>query len=239
MGDVIGLKGLLHKEGMIARSPSLSEDAATQLREMILLEKLPPGTPLPERDLAEALGVSRTPMREAVRLLANEGLVAFSPTRRPFVADPTLQEINDCLRVQGTLEALAGELACGLISDQEIAEIEKINASIERVRLAEGPLEAFRLDMRFHEKIVEAAQNDALAETHATYNARLWRVRFLSSQRAEGREDTQAEHDEILKALKQRDAKATSEALRTHLRTAEENSAAAFTERRRLQEIKE
>lgn len=230
MDNVVTLKGLIKKEGFVARSPSLSEDAATKLREMILLGKLPPGTALPERDLAEALGVSRTPMREAVRLLSNEGLVTYSPTRRPFVADPTLDEINDCLRVQGALEALAGELACQLASDEEVELIERINASIEPVRQSHGSLEAFRADMSFHAAIVEASKNDVLAETHATYNARLWRVRFLSSQREQGREETAREHNEIVKALKKRDASATRKALRAHLRTAEKNIAATVGE---------
>lgn len=76
MSAALNLKNIIDKEGF-ARSPSLSEDAARQLREMILLEKLPAGTLLPERDLAQALGVSRTPMREAIRILANEGQLIF------------------------------------------------------------------------------------------------------------------------------------------------------------------
>lgn len=233
MGSVINIKNLIDKEGGVARSPSLSEDAASTLREMILLEKLPAGMALPERDLAEALGVSRTPMREAIRLLVNEGLVSYTPSRRPYVANPALDEINDCLRVQGALEALAGEWACELASDNEIAQIAVINQSIEDAdtSTAEGRLEAFRRDMQFHDAIVAASKNKALAETHARYNARLWRVRFLSSQRQQGREDTRREHLAIVDALKARNPVATTKALKTHLRTAEGNIAAAVTER--------
>ena len=231
MGNVVDLKSLIDKEGGVARSPSLSEDAASTLREMILLEKLPPGTSLPERDLAEALGVSRTPMREAIRLLANEGLVSYTPSRRPYVADPSLDEINDCLRVQGSLEALAGEWACALASDEEIARIAAINHSIADASDAEGKLQAFRRDMQFHVAIVAASKNQALAATHKTYNARLWRVRFLSSQRRQGREETRREHLEIVEALTARDPQATAKALKRHLRTAESNIAAAVAER--------
>ena len=104
MSVVINLKDVLNAQGGLLRSPSLAEDAAQTLRKMILLEKLPPGTALPERDLSQALGISRTPLREAIRLLAGEGLVQYTAARRPFVADPSLEEINDCLRIQVCLK---------------------------------------------------------------------------------------------------------------------------------------
>ena len=140
MSDALNLKNIIEKESF-ARSPSLSEDAARQLREMILLEKLPAGTLLPERDLAQALGVSRTPMREAIRILANEGLVSYTPSRRPFVADPSLEEINECLRVQGALESLAGEWACTRATDEEIENIVRLNTSI---KMHEIPKSSYR-----------------------------------------------------------------------------------------------
>ena len=216
--------------GAIKPRRSLASEAADTLREFILLGKLAPGVPVPERDLAEALGISRTPLKEALRLLEGEGLIVYGPTRRPRVADPSLDEINDWLRVQGALEALAGELACQHASDGALAEITRINDSIKEARDSEGQLEAFRADMRFHEAIVTASGNAALAETHATYNARLWRVRFLSSQRIPSREATRREHLNIVEALNARDVAAAKQALQTHLRTAETNIAAAVAE---------
>ena len=91
---------------------SLGEETADTLRELILLEKLAPGTSIPERDLAELLGISRTPMREAMRLLETEGLIEYTTTRRPYVANPTFDDICEYLTVISCLEALAGELAC-------------------------------------------------------------------------------------------------------------------------------
>ena len=209
---------------------SLASEAADNLREFIMLGKLAPGMPVRERDLAEAFGISRTPLKEALRILEGEGLIAYGPTRRPSVADPSLDEINDWMRVQGALEALAGELACAHASDADLAEIERINASIKEARNSEGKLEAFRRDMAFHEAIVAAANNAALAETNATYNARLWRVRFLSSQRDAGRDATRQEHLDIVQALKARDPVAARRALKLHLQTAEKNIAASITE---------
>ncbi|WP_299632272.1 GntR family transcriptional regulator [uncultured Roseobacter sp.] len=209
---------------------SLAMEAADNLREFIMLGRLAPGMPVRERDLAEAFGISRTPLKEALRILEAEGLIVYGPTRRPRVADPSLDEINDWLRVQGALEALAGELACAEATDAQLARIAEINTSIKEARDTDGQLEAFRMDMRFHEAIVAASGNEALAETHATYNARLWRVRFLSSQRVASREATRNEHLEIVEALTARDATAARKALKNHLRTAETNIAAAVAE---------
>ena len=209
---------------------SLAAEAADNLREFILLGKLGPGMPVRERDLAEAFGISRTPLKEALRILESEGLIDYGPTRRPVVADPSLDEINDWLRVQGALEALAGELVCEVATDKQLEKIERLNDSIKEARDADGQLEAFRRDMEFHDNIVKASGNSALFESHSSYNARLWRVRFLSSQRVSSREGTRREHLDIVEALKARDSKAARRALKQHLRTAEINIAAAMAE---------
>jgi DNA-binding GntR family transcriptional regulator len=238
MSGMANLKTLLSEGGGVTRSLSLAEDAAQTIRGMILLEKLPPGTALPERDLAEALGVSRTPMREAIRLLAGEGLVQYTASRRPYVADPSLEEICDYLRVQGALEALAGELACAHASDAELREIDRLNRAIAEAAADEddGRLAAFKADMEFHEAIVRAAGNDALIDTHQKYNARLWRARFMSSQRKVSLDSTRAEHAAIVSALRARDGAAASAALKQHLKTAEANIAQAMAERRAMAE---
>ena len=90
---------------------SLSEQIAVELRKLVLLEKLAPGAAIPERETAAALGVSRTPLRESLRILATEGLVDIEPNRPPRVANPSIAKLGDLLEVLGTLESLAGELA--------------------------------------------------------------------------------------------------------------------------------
>ncbi len=82
---------------------TLADEAADALRELILLEKLKPGIPVPERDLASVLGISRTPLREALKILEHEGLVEYSSTRRPFVANPSLLELADLSLVRWSL----------------------------------------------------------------------------------------------------------------------------------------
>ncbi|WP_299625135.1 GntR family transcriptional regulator [Pelagibius sp.] len=217
MIDSLDLRALVGDEAPLSRRPSLAEEAADSLREMILLEKLPPGMALPERDLSEILGISRTPLREAIRLLEIEGLVEYSATRRPRVADPSLEELTHCLMVQGALEGLAGRQACLHASDADLAEIAALNREMTEIPEEADPLHAFRLDMAFHCAIVKAAGNPPLIETHRQYNARLWRARFVSSKWRLGREKKRSNHREIVDALLARDQAGAEAALRGHL----------------------
>jgi DNA-binding GntR family transcriptional regulator len=210
---------------------TLVEITADKLREFILLERLPPGAPISEREVAAALGISRTPLRGALALLEQEGLVEYSVTRRPRVADPSLREISDHLAVMGALEALAGELACAHASQDDIAAVVDLQRRMEDGSGDMDPLEFFRTDMQMHAAIVRASANRSLIETHATYNARLWRARFVSSRRSEGRGRTLAEHAAIARALTARDGAATARAMRDHLASAVTNIAVALAER--------
>lgn len=214
-----------------SRRPSLAEDAADKLRDLILLEHLPPGTSINERDLSDTLGVSRTPIREAIRKLELEGLVDYTETRRPRVADPSMETLTQWLQIQGVLEGLAGEQACQHASDEELAAIAALHTQM--IAQAEKPdrLILFRTDMRFHTAIVMAARNPPLVTTHAQYNARLWRARFISSQRQANRAIQTQKHQDIVDALLERDAGKASDALRTHLAHAVDNIAAAIHER--------
>ena len=206
---------------------SLSAETADKLRELILLEKLPPGMHIPERDLAEALGISRTPMREALRMLEAEGLVDHTPTRRSRVANPSVAELSQSLRVLGALEALGGELACTHATDTDLDAI----AALNKRMLAESgecsPVEFFKMDMDFHTSIIAASGNAPLVDTHSKYNAKLWRARFMSSRRMLGRALTLQQHQDITNALLARDSTAASLAMRSHINTAIDSLAIA------------
>ena len=219
MTEGTDIRRLLEAEGQVAPRRSLADEAARVVRELILLEKLAPGTPVPERELADGLGISRTPMKEALRTLENEGLVEYSATRRPRVADPSLEELAQYITVLGALEALAGEIACAEATDAEIARILTLESEMLSLDPDAPPLTFFHLDMAFHAAIVDASRNAPLAETHRQYNARLWRARFLSSRQADRRDNTLSEHRGIAEALAARSALATATALRDHLKS--------------------
>ena len=226
MSDAVWTKELKEFADIGPRK-SLAEEAADTLREFILLGKLPPGEPVPERDLAEALGISRTPLKEALRILEVEGLITYGPTRRPRVADPSLEDLAQNLAVLGALEALAGELACQHATDAEIATAADLEEKMRTAPEDTDPLEFFRWDMEFHRTIVAAARNTPLSETHRAYNARLWRARFISSKTRTARDRTLGQHEDILAALKSRDGKTCGAHLQSHLEAAITNIAAA------------
>jgi len=207
---------------------SLGEETADTLRELILLEKLAPGTSIPERDLAELLGISRTPMREAMRLLETEGLIEYTTTRRPYVANPTFDDICEYLTVISCLEALAGELACAAATDEQLHHIKLLNEKMQSASNAEATLNFFELDMQFHCGIVNASVNAPLIDTHTQYNRRLFRARFVSSRMRLKRTQTLSQHQQITDALMARHKDRTAAELRGHIRSAVENIKLVF-----------
>lgn len=196
---------------------TLAEAIAYELRREILRGNLAPGAPIKERDNAERQGVSRTPMREAIRILAQEGLVVLRPLRSPVVADPSLTEIIDQIEVLHALEMLSGELACLRASNAEIAEIGALMNRIEAIYGEADTLDVFELDMQFHSAIVAASHNAALRETHGSYMARLWRARYLSARRKLSRDRVLRQHKAIHAALVARDASAIKAEIGAHL----------------------
>lgn len=195
----------------------LAQRLADRLRRDILIGRLKPGAPVKERDTAEELGVSRTPMREAIRILAQEGLVVLRPARSPIVADPTLKDVTDDLTVLMVLEALSAELACRNATARDLADLEEIHADLAAAHATAHPADLFETDMSFHRRIARASHNPSLAETHGAYLARLWRARYLSASQRRNRERVLTQHRAILDGLVARDEAATRAAVERHL----------------------
>jgi DNA-binding GntR family transcriptional regulator len=229
----VNVKELFDSSDSLEGRPSLGEEAADKLRAMILTERYPPGGQLPEIEVAGALGISRTPLRDALKILVADGLVVHRGTRRTFyVADPTLEELADDLAVIGALEGLAGELACERATDDELQTIADQNDRMAAASNPLDPLALFNVDMAFHQAIVEAARNPSLERTHRQYNARLWRARFVSSKRTSRRNNQRRMHQRITDALLKRDGSRAAEALRQHMENAVDNIRVALEERR-------
>ena len=196
---------------------TLSEQLANWLRRDILRGRRPPGTSIKERDTAADLGVSRTPMREAIRILAKEGLVVLRPSRSPIVARPSDKDVSDQAEVLLALEQLSAELACQAATDDEIAHIAKIADTMETQFDDTDPLDMFEIDMSFHTAIAKASHNDALAETHYAYLARLWRARHLAAVQRRNRDRVITQHGVIVRALRAREPAAARAAIHAHL----------------------
>ncbi|MDH3263627.1 MAG: GntR family transcriptional regulator [Paracoccaceae bacterium] len=196
---------------------NLPEHIANRLRRDILRGALAPGAPIKERDSAAGMAVSRTPMREAIRILAKEGLVVLRPSRSPTVADPGLKEISDAIEVLRALELLSGELACRHATEDEIAGIRAIHERMSRLYGEIDTLDLFEIDMSFHLAIAAASHNAALAETHQAFLARLWRARYLSAKKRASRERVLRQHGNIVAGLEARDPARVQGEIRAHL----------------------
>jgi DNA-binding GntR family transcriptional regulator len=211
----------------------LHEEAAERLRDMIVEGELTPGERITEQSLCDRMGLSRTPLREAIKTLTSEGLILLQPNRGATVAALRLEDIEDTFRVIGALEALAGELACGYLRDDDVAEIRVLHYQMALHRTRGERLEYFKLNQRIHEKIVELSGNAVLLETHRRLGGRIRRHRFAANLATERWDQAIREHEEMLAALDDRDGKRLAEILRRHLdnkRTAAETATA--TERK-------
>lgn len=200
----------------ISRRP-LHEEAVDRLRNLIVQGELSPGGRLNERVLSEQLGISRTPLREAIKLLATEGLVQLLPNRGAVVAAIDAGRLGDTLKVMGALESLAGELACRNASAERIEEIRRLHREMLAMH-ARGDLAGyFGYNQAIHEKIVEASANAVLANTYRQLNANVRRVRYMANLSQERWDAAVQEHEEILDALAERNVQKLKRLLREHL----------------------
>lgn len=195
----------------------LMQEVVDRLRDLIVLGELAPGVKLNERVLCERLGISRTPLREALKYLASEGLVELLPNRGAMVAPLEPQTVKDIFVVMGALEALAGELACRNASDADIAEIRATHyqmiAHYKRGELADY----FRCNQLIHVKLVACAGNSTLTNTYRGLNAHVRRARYMANLSRERWDKAVEEHEQILDALVQRDSRRLQDLLRDHL----------------------
>ncbi len=196
---------------------NLAEEIANQLRRDILRGKLLPGASIKERDNAADMGVSRTPLREAIRILAKEGLIELRPARSPIVSTPSVRQISDEVEVLLAVEKLSGELACARATEADIEAIAEIVDDMAARFDTADPLDMFETDMSFHSAIAKAAHNEPLAEIHRTFLARLWRARFLSAIQSRNRERVIDHHSRIVEALRARDRSAVRTTISVHL----------------------
>ena len=202
---------------------TLPDRAANLLREQILLEKLKPGEILAERQLALKLGVSRTPLRDALKILATEGLVEIIPNLRPRVANPSLEQLLDLVDVLASLERLAGELAAVTMSNETISELKDITSKMRTIPKDGNEMDFFKLDMSFHSAIVRSTKNAPLVKTHHQYNSALFRARFMSTRWVDRRPLMHDQHDEVIEMLGEHKSKETGMILFSHLMQLEKN----------------
>lgn len=187
------------------------------LRQAILRGELKPGERLMEIQLANKLGVSRTPIREAIRKLELEGLVLMIPRRGAEVAEITEKSLRDVLEVRNALEELAVELACDRISQEDIDKLREAAKEFEEVSKSEDVTALAEADVKFHDIIYFATDNQRLIQLLYNLREQMYRYRVEYLKRKEVHATLVAEHNHIIECIVKRDKVAAKKAVNTHV----------------------
>lgn len=196
---------------------NLHDAIVSRVRDMIIEGTLAPGARIHEGHLGQELGVSRTPLREALKYLASEGLLELSPGRGAVVRKFLAKDVKDSLIVLANLESLAGELACKNASDEDIAQIRKVHDEMMQHYAARNRLVYFKLNQSIHSAILRASDNSALADVHGVLQARLRRIRYIGNESPEKWAAAVADHEEMIAALEERNGKRLAKILAAHM----------------------
>jgi DNA-binding GntR family transcriptional regulator len=205
------------KNASFVSPPLLIEETARVLRELIVAGELEPGRRLSEREIGSQLGISRTPLREALRLLASERLVELLPRRGARVALLDSATVEDVFPVLMTLERLAVDLACKLMGEDEIARLRDMQARMGAARRRREKRRFFAVSQDFHDSILAASANATLQATYARLSGQVRRIQFMSLDSEAEWEEALREHEAIVRALEKRNAAAAVKAITQHL----------------------
>ena len=196
---------------------TLHDAVLNQIRDMIIEGTLMPGTRINEGQVGASLGVSRTPLREAIKTLASEGLVEIVPAKGAVVRRFTEQDIREILEVLKALEQAAARVVCRTASDAAIKKIRQLHDRMMALYAARNRLAYFKLNQSIHTAIVQASGNAVLAQTHETLQARIKRIRFIGNETPDRWAAAVAEHEEMIEALGARDGERLAEVMGRHL----------------------
>jgi len=201
----------------VVERKSLHDQLAAHLRDMIMEGVFKPGEKIQEQDLCDRFGVSRTPIREALRALAAEGFLTLTPNRGARIAKPSVEEIEELYPLIGALEGLAGELACARITDEGIRRIEGLHRRMMAYYRKGKLAETKKLNRQIHEAIFEAAGNASLTAQYRNLMIRTHSIRYVVRESAERLRESQKDHENMIAALRARDGIKLGQILREHL----------------------
>lgn len=196
---------------------ALHDQVAARLRTMLIEGHIAPGAKLNERELCEQLRVSRTPLREAIKLLAAEGLVDLLPNRGAVAVKLTEADVVNTFELLSMLEAMSGELAAQRITDEELTELRALNYEMMACFARRDLSGYYRINARIHSAINDAAKNPVLTSTYRSINARVQSLRFRTNQDEGKWGAAVAEHGRMIDALAARDPAAMRQVLIEHL----------------------
>ncbi|HEY9063118.1 MAG TPA: GntR family transcriptional regulator [Pseudobacteroides sp.] len=192
------------------------------LREAIIAGELKPGERLMEVQLAEKMGVSRTPVREAIRKLELEGWVVMTARKGASVANLSVKDIMDVLEVRAALDGEAAFLSAVRIREDELKEIKNIEALFEKSVEKGNFQDIVKKDVEFHEVIYKSSRNDKLMQIVSNLREQVHRFRIIYTKDYSITQNLVKEHIEILEAIASRDAKKAQKAAYAHIENQKE-----------------
>lgn len=198
---------------------ALYQEVAERLRERIFSHELPPGTWVDEQAIAEQYGISRTPLREALKVLASEGLVTLKPRRGCYVTEISDRDLDEVFNVMALLEGECAKASAGRASDDDLARLQRIHTDLEKAAAAEDIDRFFEANQAFHHALQEIADNRWLLQVIEDLR-KVIKLSRHHSLFSDGRlEQSLAEHRQILDALLARDGTAAEARMRDHIRS--------------------
>ncbi|MGR3343879.1 MAG: GntR family transcriptional regulator [Paracoccaceae bacterium] len=190
---------------------------AERLRGMIVNGELEEGKKIPVAAVSEKLGVSLTPLREALKVLAEEQLVELTPNRGARVLPVTVADMKALFEVTAELEALAARLATERMSDEELQVLENMHSKMRGFFESRDRAAYFDLNNKIHVAIAEFSHNPVLSHMHKKINVRVARVRFIAFHDAERWEQAMSEHEDLMVSFRERDMEKAAAIWRVHL----------------------
>jgi DNA-binding GntR family transcriptional regulator len=206
----------------------LHDEVADRLRELILSGGLEPRARVNELELCEQFGTSRTPLREAIKILSSEGLLELLPNRGARVASLSAAEIDEMVQVVAGLEAVAAELACQRAEDDEVEAIAADTEAMANAFHHKDEVAYFTLNRAIHEGIMAAARNNTLKTLYANLSSRIQRMRYTAHKTDEQWTRAMGEHREMVRLLRARDGEKLATLMKLHIRGKAEVIAASY-----------
>ncbi len=228
MADILDLEREMPGAGRTGPEPATLHDAVVaQLRAVLVNGELASGSRIPEAELCRRFSISRTPLREALKVMAAEGFVTLRPNRGAIVAPIDPEAIGPIFEVKGALERLIGLTAPGRADAGDLAAIEALHASLGAALARDDHPAYTRINHAFHQRLAQTTRNPVLAQNYAALQQQIWRYRFAVNEVPHRLEGSYAEHERIMVALRAGARLDLAERLEEHSRVTGEIMAAA------------
>jgi len=203
----------------VIEKKTLHEEIANNLRELIMSGELHEGDKIKEDELCSSMGISKTPLREALRVLSVEGLIELVPNRGSFVSTPTFEEIREMFDVMSVLEGICARAAAKKMSAKNLAILEKLHGKLEKNFKRKTQREYIRVNNQFHSFVQELAGNRTLNQIVNGLRQKILLYRYQSLNLPGRFAQSIREHRELMVAFRKKDSKKAETLMRRHLKT--------------------